>query len=214
MGKEVLFIPGRYRQQNEYAELVTGLKETGNNVHPLTFNWHGNPNFHTLANQVQPQIEGHRFDTVIGHSNGAVLALLTTKALGERSPTKLILCSTSPVFKDDFEDPAVRELTMRENNGHIPDGYNTMQIEELTGSITSREEPKEWIIFAGEKELRVFPPYRPIMHRRTHTIANRLGTNAIIVSGAPHYMFESSYPANMACILTRESKRSNVIYPI
>jgi pimeloyl-ACP methyl ester carboxylesterase len=187
MSKTIFLIPGFKTQISDplYKELVSYLESKNYKVESVPITW----NNRTVTQNAQEFLKFFeerkvKNNLVLGFSYGAVIALMTAE---QTKPSKLILCSLSPDFKEDAKlMPAWLKKYIGQNR------YNDTQTRsaiKLAKSLSAKT-----VIFYGEKEGVEYPPLKK---RSEETAKLAKDSKLVVVKDAPH---DISFPAYIEAI--------------
>jgi pimeloyl-ACP methyl ester carboxylesterase len=184
MSKNVVFVPGYEQTYKDYPRTMKCLDEHDARVYPVELDWSDEATPQKWGVQVGQQVDvmaAPEGATLLGHSFGAVAAIVEAAARPERYG-QLIVCSLTPVGREDL----ITDLDAREYyEGNTPLGrYDSFSILALDSLLGQAQQIARRAVLVGGLEVRQYS----FMDRRARKAAQILGTSVITIGNAPHFM--------------------------
>lgn len=169
----------------EYQALVQGLTAKGYKVVPVDVNWR-RLTFKQYFDKFEMIYKAEKTERniVIGNSFGAVVAFMTASRL---RPDRVVLCSTSPFFKE-YANKVAYQHARKYFGPRRADELKSYSVSETAQAIG--KQPISTTIMYGDKEHQTYPPIVRLAKQLAEEIP---GAQLIEVPDCPHTMRDPAY---------------------
>jgi pimeloyl-ACP methyl ester carboxylesterase len=171
----------------KYASLRTAIAAKGYKVVPSTFVW----NHTTVAQYVPKFVDFYQknkgdYNILIGNSYGAMVAFLATPAT---EPNRVLLCSLSPYFAEDYSK-TTKEYRLKRFGKRREVDMKKISAKQTAEAINKTS--VEITLMYGENEDKI------LIDRVKSTAKDLKNSEVIEVPNGPHHMIDPIYTAAIA----------------